>query len=367
MKLESKQVFISLLLMAACASANDQHIVVSHSNEKQLAVMSVTDNGKFKLQSKTSIDARPAACSFDSTGRHLYVACSGPDSIAVLQANDKGLTPLQSVTTPAKPSAIAITPSGRFLVASYYKTGQVTVHGILSDGRLSDLPLHNYQRDPHAHDVAFDHSGHFLFVPHTRANCIDQFQVDAATGALTLSTPAKLQRGESIGPRHLRFHPHAHFAYGSNEQGLSVSVYQFDPKRGTLNEIQTIASMPPEHPGKKSTSHVEVHPSGNYVYVANRGHRSLAVFQADQTTGKLTFLQRVPIGSQTRSFNVSPDGRFIVAADPKSGETYCYQVTRDAKTERSDEAKSIPGKLILTDAIATGPASWWVAFFPVGN
>jgi len=326
-------------------TAGDSRVVVSLTGEKQLAVFSVNDSGKMAVLSKSTVDSRPAAIQFDESSRHLYVACSDPNAIAVYRFMDDRLTHMQTVNAPAKPSYLAVTPGGRFLVACYYKTGQVTVHRISDEGRLSEEPLQTREGAPNAHCVAIDRSGEFVFVPRTRPNCIDQFRLDSQSGELAPNTPASLQRDQPVGPRHLWFHPAKDLAYGSNEKGRSVSVYRFDRATGTLHEIQTIASMPDDVEGKATTSHVEVHPSGRYVYIANRGHGSLAVFAVEEETGRLSLLQRVPIDKASRSFNVSPDGRFVVVSDPKSSNMYCYRVEED-------------GKLVRTESLSPGEGPW---------
>lgn len=329
----------------------DPSFVVSLSGENQIATYSIDESGKFKLTSKKDIKAKPAASRFDPNGKFLYVGCSAPESIACLRVEKDGLTNLQTVFAPKKPSYLEVDPTGRFLVASYYKTGQVTVHGIQEDGQLSEEPLKTYEGEVHAHGVAIAPSGKYVFIPHTSPNCIDQFKLDLESGELTPNDPPKLDRGEIvIGPRHLWFHPNGKLAYGSNEKGRSISAYGFEPNKGTLTHIQTLPSMPDDYSGKGTTSHVEVHPSGKFAFIANRGQGSLASFKIDQTSGKMIFVSRVPVDVATRSFNISPDGRFLVASDPKSNNMYCFKIGQD-------------GKLIRTDSTTPGKGPWWISFF----
>ncbi|WP_442508007.1 beta-propeller fold lactonase family protein [Novipirellula sp. SH528] len=339
-------------LLANVSIAEDARVVVSVSGDRRLDVFAVDGSGKLHLKSQTEIEANPGTSRFDSTGRNLYVGCANPDSIIVVRDTPDGLTPLQSVVVPGKPSYLSVTPSGRFLIASYYATGQVTVHRILGEGRLSNEPVQTLTIDERAHGVAIDPSGKFVFVPHTRPNCITQFRLDEQTGQLSPNMPPKLVREQTVGPRHLGFHPSKNFAYGSNEQGRSVSVYEFAAQSGTLSERQTVSSVPDD--AKGTTSHVEVHPSGKFVYVANRGHGSLAAFEVDSETGLISLIDRVPTESTTRSFNLSPDGQYLVAAGQKSGKLVCYQIADD-------------GKLTQSDSVFAGKAPWWVSFSPTAG
>ena len=346
-------VFLAALLIAACtacsARGDVQNFVVSLSGEKRLDIYSLDGEGEFSLQSKTSLKNAPGTSRFDHTGRNLYVGTTKPGQICVFRVNPDGLTKLQSVDVPAKPSCLAVSPNGQFLIAAYYSTGQVTVHRILGVGRLSIEPLQTITTAPNAHGVAIDPTGKYVFVPHTKPNAIYQFRMDAVTGRLSANDPPLLQRDANTGPRHLGFHPDAKYAYGSNEQGRSISQYSFDSETGLLSHLQTLSSVPDDFTGNATTSEVVVHPSGRFAYISNRGHGTIAVFEIDDSTGKLKLLQRVPSSEAVRSFSVSTDGLFLVAACQQTGVLISYKIATDGKLKQV--AKRYVGK-----------RPWWVSF-----
>jgi len=56
-----------------------------------------------------------------------------------------------------------------------------------------------------------------------------------------------------------------------------------------------------------------VHPSGKFVYASNRGHDTIAVFQRDPDSGKLTLLQHAACGgSKPRHFKIDPSGKWLL-------------------------------------------------------
>ncbi|QDT05267.1 6-phosphogluconolactonase [Rubripirellula lacrimiformis] len=332
------------------ASAGDQPMVVSLAGSGQLAVVSVADDGKLTVKSQTAMEGRPGASCFDATGRNLYVGSDSPSKIAVLRPDGDGLQSLQTVDVPAKPSFLAIDPSGRFLVASYYQTGQVSVHRILGEGRLSNRPVQLLDVGPHAHCVTFDSHGKFVFVSHTSSNSISQFVFDNKSGKLVPNTDVRLQREPGSGPRHLGFHPGDKFAYGSDEQGLSVTAYQIDSSSGTLARLQTCSTVPANFDGKGTASHVEVHPSGKYVYVANRGHGTIAGLTIDAESGALERFQNAATEPVVRSFCIAPDGRYLVAAGQRSDILVSYRIADDGRLEPADK-------------LTIGATPWWVTCF----
>jgi 6-phosphogluconolactonase len=60
-------------------------------------------------------------------------------------------------------------------------------------------------------------------------------------------------------------------------------------------------------------------PSGQFVYVSNRGHNSIAGFAIDRNTGRLSPLGYVSTGGRTpRHFTIDPSGKWLYAANQDS-------------------------------------------------
>ncbi|WP_186775747.1 beta-propeller fold lactonase family protein [Rubripirellula tenax] len=333
------------------AHGDEQRLVLSLAKQEELAILSIDNDGALQLRDRIANDGQPGASCFDSTGLNFYVASSGPSTVGVYRVGPDGFEQLQSVAVPAKPSYLTIDPSGQFLLASYFATGQVSVHRIVGEGRLSNEPIELLTIDERAHGIALDPSGRFAFVPHTRPNAITQLRFDAVTGKLSLNDPPKIKRTEPAGPRHLWLHPGGRFAFGSDEAGRSITAYRFNKRTGTLDHLQTESSLPPEYTGKGSTSHVEVHPNGKFAFIANRVQGSIAVFGIDEEVGRMSFIDRTPTEKNVRSFNLSPDGRFLVAAGQGSGRIVCYKIAAD-------------GRLSDVSKLDVGGTPWWVQFYP---
>ncbi|MFQ5734188.1 MAG: lactonase family protein, partial [Planctomycetaceae bacterium] len=134
------------------------------------------------------------------------------------------------------------------------------------------------------------------------------------------------------GPRHFSFHPSARFAYVCNEISSSVTAFQYDAKAGTLTPTQTISTLPKPVQGN-STAEVQVHPSGRFLYVSNRGHNSIAMFRIDQRNGRLTAIGHESTQGKTpRNFGIDPTGRFLLAANQATNNIVVFRI--DRKTGR---------------------------------
>jgi 6-phosphogluconolactonase len=72
---------------------------------------------------------------------------------------------------------------------------------------------------------------------------------------------------------------------------------------------------------------VQVHPSGKFLYVSNRGHDTLAAFTVDPETGKLTAAGHTPTGGKTpRNFRIDPTGKWLLAANQGSDNVAVFKI-----------------------------------------
>ena len=105
--------------------------------------------------------------------------------------------------------------------------------------------------------------------------------------------------------------------------------------RGALTEIQNVSTLPSGQAVETrfAAAEIAVHPSGKFLYGSTRGHNTIAVFNIDEQTGKLTWAEEVPSGGKTpRHFGLDPSGRFLLAANQNSDSVVIFSI--DSKTGR---------------------------------
>jgi 6-phosphogluconolactonase len=163
-----------------------------------------------------------------------------------------------------------------------------------------------------AHCVTIEPAERNVFVPHVAPNAVYQFRFDSRSGRLTEFGRAPGGE-EGAGPRHLAMHPTNRFAFTSDEQGSSITLYSHDPESG-LKPLKTLSTLPDGFEDRNTTAEVKVHPSGKFAWVSNRGHDSLAGFRFDADSGALTALGQTPTEKTPRSFDIEPQGRFLFSA-----------------------------------------------------
>jgi 6-phosphogluconolactonase len=227
------------------------------------------------------------------------------------------------------------------LLSAYYQGGYAAVHPLGNNGAVGAPQLDRQDTATGAHAIATDPSNRFAFVPHIARlndnvlepprdnpgpNMILQFKFDSNTGRLSPNSTFRIEPTERLGPRHYCFHPTQDLVYFSNEQGCSVTSYRLDPGTGNLAAVQTITTLPDGFTARNTCSQIHLTPSGQFLYVGNRGHNSIAGFAVDDATGRLTSIGQAPTEAVPSAFGLDPEGRFVFAAGTASGRLASYRI-----------------------------------------
>jgi len=290
----------------------------------------------------------PSFLAIDPAGK-LLVACNeisdlngkpvgGVSSFAIDAASGKLKLLSQQPSGGAGPCHVSIDRQGKFVLAANYGGGSCCVHPIGSDGKLGEMTgfaQHSgqgadpgRQKEPHAHSINVSPDNHFAFCADLG---LDKILIYKLTdhGKLEANDPAFAKTKAGGGPRHFAFHPNGKFAYCCLEMTSEATAFSYDAHKGELKELQTISTLPEPTKGN-STAEVQVHPSGKFLYVSNRGHNSIAVFKIGED-GKLTAAGHQGKGIKTpRNFSVDPTGKFVLVANQDGDSVLVFQVNQDS-------------------------------------
>jgi 6-phosphogluconolactonase len=243
------------------------------------------------------------------------------------------------------PCHLTVDRSGKNVLVANYGGGNVSVFPLAKDGSLGEATAFmqhhgssvNKQRQnaPHAHGIYVDARNRFAFVPDLGIDQVVIYRFDADKGSLTPNDPPFAALAPGAGPRHLSFHPNNQHAFVINELLCTITAFRYDADRGTLDEIQTISTLPEGQSvlPNFSTAEIEVHPSGKFLYGSNRGHDSIAVFAIDPDRGALRLVQHESTQGKTpRNFAIEPAGRYLLAANQNSDNIVVFRI--DSATGR---------------------------------
>ncbi|MEU5906054.1 lactonase family protein [Micromonospora sp. NPDC047527] len=198
---------------------------------------------------------------------------------------DGALDPLGSRSTGgAEPCHLAVLPDGGHLVAANYGGGSVAVFPLDAQGvpgERTDLVVHEgHGPDPERQDRAHTHMvspgpGRApLLAVDLGTDSVYRYDLDGSSGRLTPRGP-RMRTAPGTGPRHLARHPDGRRCYLVGELDASVAAYELTDD-GTLHQRGRVEAS--ERTGHVQPSEVAVGPDGRFLYVANRGVGTIAVF-----------------------------------------------------------------------------------------
>ena len=231
------------------------------------------------------------------------------------------------------PCHLEINATGQWLLVSNYGSGTVSVLPVLPDGALGEMtdlvqhsgsgPDPDRQEGPHVHSATFTPDQRFVLVADLGMDTIFEYAFDAMTGRLHEHTRVGSRPG--AGPRFKVFHPGGQHIYVNHELDNTVVVYDYDAENSRLREQQIVETLPPGAP-PSTIAGIQISPSGDRLYVSNRGHDSISVFEIDPD-GNLVRLAIRPCGGRCpRNITISPGGRFLLVANQESNEVVVLPV-----------------------------------------
>ena len=220
------------------------------------------------------------------------------------------------------PCHVAVAPNGEYAVTANYNSGTISVFSFngpkkeLNKPRVVKFQGHSVdtvrQAMPHPHCTTFTPDGKFMVVTDLGTDRIHQFPLDY-DGDVDLSGVLDVSVTPGFGPRHIVFDKKCENGYMINELTGNVSHFRYSTYHDTLNAVNAYQSDS-GHVGNGAG--IQISPCGRWVYASNRENGDgIAVFKIDTSNGwELVPMSFTPTGKHPRHFNITPDGKWLLAA-----------------------------------------------------
>lgn len=372
----------SLSLLATAAVAQPQYAWVGTYNPNGEGLYRFTvDPNNGALGEKTLVSQLPNAAQLTVShdGKTLYLASEAEKGvIQALRIGANGeLTELNQVASAgAGPVYVSLTPEGRHLLVANYVSGSIAVLPVKADGSLGEATdTHQDQGEPgaakpeaavegsfavsdhngpHAHMIAANPSGKYVFSTDLGLDRIYQYRFDTQRGKLTPNEPPFINASsKGAGPRHFVFTPKGDGLWLINEESSTLTWYALDQATGTLKEGKTISSLPKEYKGTSFAAGLALSADGQQLYVANRLHNSIAHFRV---TAEGTLVHQEDVwtrGDYPRSLTLDKQGRWLYVMNQRSDNITRFRVAPDGKLSFEPDYTPVgsPSQMV----ISTGP------------
>jgi 6-phosphogluconolactonase (cycloisomerase 2 family) len=277
----------------------------------------------------------PLALMISPDGKSVYVTSFGDNAVNVFSRNATtgeltfvefhkqgiaGVTGLEAAFSPY------VTPDGQ----------QVYVCGLDSDALVA------FNRDPESGELSYintyvDNSngvdgisgpttirvsanGNFLYATGSNEDAVGVFSRDTNSGELTFLTMVQEGVNGVSGiayPTYIDLSEDGDNLYVTGFASASLAVFELNDINGmaTFQNAETEGNLGVS--GLDGSAAVTLSPDGNFVYVAGNNDDAIVVFERNQNTGMLTFVQKIEDGAATDGLNginciaVSPDGNYV--------------------------------------------------------
>jgi len=268
------------------------------------------------LNTQPSMGVNPAYVTIDGAGSRVLVANHGQSNQSVIQI---------------------VKNAGVPKIENLYDDGTVAMFMVMPDGSLEPAcDVDVFERKPgtasnslptgQAHSVNFDPSGRFALACDVGTDHLYIYRIDQASRSLGAPRIVPTEPGKA--PRFSAFHPRRPYVFIVNEREPSMSSFRFDSATGEVRHVQTVATIADGYSGPRvAPSDVHIHPNGRFVYGSNRGDDSIAIFQIDETTGRLSRVDVVKTqGANPRGFSFEPSGTFLIVGNQGSNTLVTFAV-----------------------------------------
>lgn len=281
------------------------------------AALCSLNGGELRIDQTAPEIGDPSYVILSGDQKTLYTVGESAGLIAAYDLSDGRMRLVsQQSTLGSAPCHLTLSADERFLYVANYESGSVAVLPV--DGaRISpciQVIRHDghganpdRQEHAHAHFVAFDQLDDCrLCVADLGIDAVMMYRQDRQSGLLTFE--ARLNTPAGLGPRHLAFGG-SDTLYIAYELGSAVGVYRRE--HDGWQPAQTLSTLPGDWQGENTVAAIRL--AHGRLYVSNRGHDSIAVFEVRPDGTLSPEGIHSTFGRTPRDFAVLPDGRLLVA------------------------------------------------------
>lgn len=239
----------------------------------------------------------------------------------------------QLLTEGSPPCYVSIGKKQPYAFCAYYHRGSIESYLLDNDGTLLEIASQiehkeKGQAQSHVHYISFSPDEKYVVAVDLGLDSL--FTYELKNGQLV-----KLQRfpvKKGTGPRHLAFHPNGKFAYCMTEFSSEIITLSYNNENGTFTELQYDSALPNNFSGHNQGSAVHISSDGKFLYAANRGHNSIALFEIEES-GRIKRLETIHTnGNWPRDFSLDPTERFLLAANQESHTIVLFKRNKETGT-----------------------------------
>jgi filamentous hemagglutinin family protein len=342
--------------------------------------------GKLQSWSSPTAVASPTFVAIDPTGNLLYAANGGSNRISIFSIDPStgtliGYSPIYAGQ---HPRSIVFDPSGKFAYVTNSDSNDISAFILNISGGITPAPLpcgggvgcngNNFVAGTFPIAFAVAANGKFAYAVNNSSSDISAYSVDTVSGALT-AIPCGMGSvchgnnfSTGTNPYSISIDPSSQYAYVVNSNSNSVSAFAINASTGALVPVACGSGAGCSGGNFASGNfpiHVDVDPTGKFVYVVNNSSNDISAYAINTGTGALTLIPCVgsagcsgnnyATGTLPYSFTIDPSGKFAYVPNQGSNDVTSYSINAETGALVSIEtvpAGTSPLSIAITKALA---------------
>lgn len=297
------------------------------------------ENGTLSQQTRTSAECA-MFLAIHPEKNYLYTVQQASGGVISAYRYDESTGALTQINTQSTgsegPCYISLDQKGEYAFVANYHGGTVAMLPIRDDGSVgeaTDVVDHgtaNDEQDPHPHSIGTGPRNEYAYAPDLGLDEVRIYEIDYENGTLRPAETPSIKLNEGSGPRHFEFHPNGQHVYVINELDSTITTLDYAPESGSLEELETMSTLPGGFDDDSYCADVHVHPTGRWVYGSNRGHDSITIFEVDEATGRLSIVDHESTrGHWPRNFAIDPTGRYLHVENRRDDSIVSFEIDEE--------------------------------------
>ena len=253
---------------------------------------------------------------------------------------------------------VSVYPGGKWIFISNYGDGIFSILPVTQDGKIGAVSQRiqlkgssidpDRQKGPHTHSVIPSSDGSYIYVSDLGIDKVLIYDFDIIRGVAIPAKQPSVDVPQGAGPRHFVLHQSGELAFLAEEISSTLNVFKVNPNNGSLTSIFRRSTLPDNFQEYNKVADIHLNPAGTNVYVSNRGHNSIAIFDVIAETAKVKYRKTVSCGGDwPRNFMIDPRGQFMMVANQKSDNVVLFNMTDMGDLVLTETSIHIPSPVCI--------------------